>query len=338
VLLALSALACLPAGAQHATEDKAEANWKLVCRQAMAQPLAARTPAGPLTQDELKDCDETALYYGQGAKPDYAAALQCGWFERAHPQNGDANLFHGPGVLAMLYANGRGVPRDYDLAIRFACEIDWAANAEFESRVGHLERLRETHPPNASFDLCDDITSGASQGFCASVRSTGRDVVRDGQIAAIVARFPPAAKSAFLSLQSTESAFEDARVSGEVDASGTARAALQLDEQARLADQFLINLQRFGSGSIPPASATDLSTLDRMLNEVYQKIQHSPASKWEYGTIKPEGIRDTERKWVALLESWTVLGRIAYPNLSRERIRAQLIRLRLHQLRSLDSD
>jgi hypothetical protein len=43
-------------------------------------------------------------------------------------------------------------------------------------------------------------------------------------------------------------------------------AAFQLAEQAKLRGQFLINLQRFGSGDIPAASAADLSLLDQKLN------------------------------------------------------------------------
>ena len=44
------------------------------------------------------------------------------WFQLAHPQETVGNMFYGPGVLTMLYANGLGVSRDYGLAIRFACE------------------------------------------------------------------------------------------------------------------------------------------------------------------------------------------------------------------------
>jgi len=188
------------------------------------------------------------------------------------------------------------------------------------------------------FDLCDDITSGLSDGFCTSIRTRTADAVRSRKVDEILARLPDSVKSAFPSLQAAESAFEEARTRGEVDLSGTSRAAFQLVEEAKLRDQFLINLQRFGHGDIPAASETDLSLLDRKLNEIYQQIQHSPAGKWEFGTIKPEGIRDTEHKWVSLVDAWITFARIAYPNLSPTRVRAQLIRLRVHQLRSLNGE
>ena len=108
-----------------------------------------------------------------------------------------------------------------------------------------------------------------------------------------------------------------------------------MEDEALLREQFLINLTRFAKGDVPPATESDLAELDRKFNEAYQAIQHSPASRWEYVTVKPEGIRKTERAWVALADEWTVFAAKAYPSISSARIRAQLVRLRLHQLRSL---
>jgi hypothetical protein len=146
---------------------------------------------------------------------------------------------------------------------------------------------------------------------------------------------PESSKAAFERLRAAEKAFEDARTGGEIDLSGTARGMFTLEEQKRLRDQFLINLQRFGAGDVPKASASDLAALDRVLNSVYHDIQQAPSSQWQYGTVKPEGIRDTERNWVELSDAWVAFAHEAYPNLDGNAVRAQIIRLRLHQLRSL---
>jgi hypothetical protein len=244
-------------------------------------------------------------------------------------------MFYGPGVLTMIYANGKGVARDYDLAIRFACENEWAAEAEMVGRIRHLEMLRESQTQAAAFDLCDDITSGLSDGACTKIQTRKADAERSRQIDQLVARLSPKAQEAFPSLQAAELAFETARTQGEVDLSGTSRAAFALIEEKKLRDQFLINLQRFARNDIPAASNEEVALLDRKLNEVHQQIQHSPAGKWQFGTIEPNGIRDTERKWVLLLGAWTAFAQVAYPNLPLTSVRAQIIRLRLHQLRSL---
>lgn len=319
---------------QAADAYDGEKNWEQVCRQAKTIPLPKAPTSGPLDAKQLTKCDERALYYGWGSKPDYAAALQCGWYEYAHPDKVNANMFAGPGVLAMLYANGKGVERNDNLALRFACEMDWAAEAEMALRIGHLEYRKKINDQSSDFDLCADITSGLNQGACTSIQTSARDAGRDKKIAAISSGFSPAVQSLFRLLQQAESNYEAARIGGEVDLSGTARAAFQLDEEAILRDQFLINLQRFGRGGIPNASDSDLAEQDRKLNEAYQQALKA-AAKDGYSTIKPEGIRDTERKWLKLVDAWMAFSKEAYPSLSATRIRTQLIRLRLHQLRSL---
>lgn len=326
---------CSAAVSQQKPDYRPEPQWEQVCRRAEAQPLTAIEPAGPLEKDRLTNCDETALYYGLGQKPDYAGAFECGWFERAHPQHTVGNMFYGPGILTMLYANGKGAPQNYDLAIRFACENEWASKAEMAYRIGHLEYLRDTRAQDGSFDLCDDITSGLSAGSCSGIRTRAADAERSRKIDRIVEKLPASAQRAFPALEAAELAFEQARSEREVDLTGSARAAFQLEEKSKLRDQFLINLERFGRGDIPASSAADLAVLDRKLNDVYQRIRHSSADKWQSGTVKPEGIRDTERKWISLFDAWISFAELAYPNLPEISVRAQLIRLRLHQLRSL---
>ena len=332
ILCSLLASPCL---AQSAMPYQAESNWHSVCDKSRSQPLTPLQLAGPIAPAQLPTCNETQLYYGLGNPPNYPAALQCGWYQRAHPQTSSGNMFYGPGVLTMLYANGLAVPRNYDLAIRFACENQWAAPAEMEYRIGHLEYLRDGAQPATPFDLCDDATSGLSDGTCTNIRTSTRDAQRDRTIAALVATLSPAARAAFPALQAAEADFEEARVRNEVDLSGTARGAFALEEQAKLRDQFLINLQRFSRGDIPAVPPQELSGLDLRLNQTFQQLQQAPAARWQYGTVKPDGIRQTERKWVSMDDAWVVFSRIAWPTLSATSLRGQLIRLRLHQLRSL---
>jgi hypothetical protein len=334
-LLALLGLGCCSLGLSQTAAPKREKDWRNVCELAKRQPLTPVEPEGPLKAEDLASCDETKLYYGLGERPNYAAAFQCGWYQRAHPQHTIGNMFYGAGVLTMLYANGRGVSRDYDLAIRFACENEWSAEAEMEYRVGHLERLREARSQGTTFDLCDDITSGLSGGSCTSIQTRTADAARVREIAALLRKLSPSANAVFPSLQAAQEAFENARVANEVDLSGTSRGAFQLEEKARLRDQFIDNLRQFGNDHAARVSTNDLALLDQQLNEVYQRIMHAPASKWEYGTIKPQGIRDTERKWLSLVDAWMTFARTAYPQLAETRIKAQLFRLRLQQLRSL---
>ena len=99
-------------------------------------------------------------------------------------QTSVGNMFYGPGVLSMLYANGEGVPRNYDLAIRLVCENPWAAPAELEGRVTHLKKMRDANTPD-HFDLCDDATSGLSEGACEAISAGKHDSEREQKLSAI---------------------------------------------------------------------------------------------------------------------------------------------------------
>ena len=320
--------------AQRATDTQPRSATEALCAQATSGTVQPPAIRGPLTAAQLPSCNEQALYYGFTGTPKFPAALQCGWYQYAHPQTSVGNMFYGPGVLSMLYANGEGVPRNYDLAIRLVCENPWAAPAELEGRVTHLKKMRDANTPD-HFDLCDDATSGLSEGACEAISAGKHDSEREQKLSAIEEHLPAAALTQFAKLRTAEKAFEDARSRNEVDLSGTGRAAFEIAEQQKLSDQFLINLQRFSRKDIPLASTKDLALLDEQLNAVYQQLLHAPASDWQYSTINPDGIRATQRAWLELADAWIAFARTAYPDLSSESVRAQLIRLRIHQLRSL---
>ena len=312
-----------------------EKDWRQVCARSTAAPVKIPAFAHVEAEIDLQHCDSTSLYYGFGRPADWTAALQCAWYQRSHPRPGDGDPFSGPGVLTMLYANGHGVARNYDRAIRFACEDTWAADTEMEFRIGHLEQLRDTQGATPGFDLCDDGTSGLMMGACESIRQRLSDVGRLKELDRISARWPPRVKEAFKSLTAAEEAFAAARSGNEVDRSGSGREAFSLKEEGRLRDQFLTNLRRFSRGDVPSASLSINQSRDRELNETYQKIEQSPDSLWNSGTIKPAGIRETERAWLSLRDAWVAFARMAYPRRSADTVRTQITRLRLQQLQAL---
>jgi uncharacterized protein YecT (DUF1311 family) len=320
---------------------RSEKNWREVCAAAIAAPLTLPTFSPATPEAELRRCDSTALYFGFDHSANPGAALECGYYQRSHAQPTVGDPFLGPGILTMLYANGLGVARDYDLAIRFACENTWVAPAEMELRIGHLEQLRATHAAATNFDLCDDGTSGLMEGACESIRQQVSDVRRTQELDRISVSWTPQTKTAFAPLRTAEEAFVAARSGKEIDLSGTGRGAFSLAEKGRLHDQFLINLRHFADPKTPSAAAADLQTadfqsIDRQLNQAYQRIQQAPDRAWQYGTVKAEGIRSTQEVWLKLRDAWVEFAGTAYPRLKADTVRTQITRLRVHQLHSLE--
>jgi hypothetical protein len=64
----------------------------------------------------------------------------------------------------------------------------------------------------------------------------------------------------------------------------------------------------------------------------------APSETFELGTVRPEGIRETQRAWLTLCDAWMDFAKAAYPRLASDRAMAQLIWLRLNQLRLLPID
>ena len=322
-----------------------EPNWQTVCTAAVAQPLpeaAARMaaeatpPPAHWSGFPVDGCDSEAAYYGFGKPPDYAAALRCAYRQRMYPDPSVGDSFKGPGTLAMLYANGYGVARDYGLALRFACEVgQMAAGAEMEGRIGRLEALRAGKlAPAKPFDLCDDATSGEMAGACEEHDQNFADAGRARRLAAVRARLPVAARGRLPALEAAETAFETARGKHEMDRSGTAARAFAQEDRGRLRDQFLINLQRFASGNLPAASGTDRARAREELENALAAVRSMPPPATS-AEVQPQGVAVTEEAWEQLFAAWLRFLPVASPGLSQNAAATELLRLRTHQLRSL---
>ncbi|MBV9613399.1 MAG: SEL1-like repeat protein [Acidobacteriaceae bacterium] len=318
-----------------------EPAWQTICSRALALGLpptaatlahsAAANPAPPAGQ-----CDEQTLYYGLGKSPDFQAALQCAYWHRAHPDVPTNSSLEGAGTLAMLYANGDGVPRDYALAIRFACEVGNKAGSNAPERIGRLEALRDGKlPSGTSFDLCDEQMSGAMGAYCSELSLKQADAGRTQRIAAVEAGLSQQAQTMLPALQAAEAAFEQARIKGEYPGGGgTGSAGFALDDQNRLREQFVINLEHFSTGKLPTASSAVRQLAQRDLDAAYAAALAVPRDpNAPFGQPTVNGIEMTEAAWQELFQQWMLFVPVAFPALSQDAVATELLRLRIHQLK-----
>jgi len=338
---ALSQTAPQPAGppaTNAASELFEEPDWQTVCSLALATPLppaAAALARSASGQPALAagQCDEQTLYYGFGQSPNYQAALQCSYRHRAYPR---AGTLEGAGALAMLYANGNGVPRDYALAIRFACEVGGNGGSNEPERIGRLEALRDGKlPSGTTFDLCDEQMSGAMGAYCSDLSEKQADMGRARRIAAIKAHLSQKAKTIFADLEADENAFEQARIKGEYPGGGgSGSVGFALDDQNKLREQFVINLERFSTGKLPQASPAIRQQAQRDLDAAYAAALAVPRDpNASFGNPTVNGLKATQAAWQELFEQWMLFVPVAFPNLSQDAAATELLRLRIHQVR-----
>ncbi len=304
--------------------------------------LAAPARDLPTAADRrrLRDCDSEALYYGIGAEADFVAARKCALIEAENPDPGPG--IFGAGVLMMIYANGRGVPQDLDLARKYACAM-WSAPAELTGRLDHLQRIADGDESTEPFDLCDDVTSGVMGGFCTAREERKSSVGRHDELTKIQASWSAPQLEAFRALRTAADGYFTESMNQEVDQSGTLRAAFMTEHGAALEDELLGMLREFETGKLPQGDAAAYATDDRELNAVYAKVLKAAAheageSFGPLGTIDPAGIRKVEVAWLRYRDAWVVFGASRYPPVAKAAWLGFLTRQRTKALKALMGD
>lgn len=307
--------------------------WEQVCNQVENMSLPAKDRPDQSAIQSLAKCQSMDLYYGFDSAADPVKARHCAYVEI---DQGDDLVFGGSAILMMIYANGQGVERNLDAAIKLACGIE-GAPAEVEGRVQHLISLRQQEWKGDDFSLCDDITSGFMQGQCASLDKRFDDAKRIKRFAALTSKWTEQDRKALNILVTSFDAFVAARVENEVDLSGTGRAAFQIEEETALRQDFLYSLETFEGGKLPCSAQEEYSRVDNELNAIYQKIQMNKRFSW--GTVTKAEIMETQRLWLKYREAWVVFGHLKYPEISAARWNTWLTQNRTKMLKEfVDND
>ena len=341
-LLALIGCWSLHGQAQSASQKVNDNPLPAQCAQYQKIPAPSSDQPTAQQKNLLAKCDSQSLYYGIGKTADPVSARQCAYIERAGGENAGHPL-SGAAILSMIYANGEGVPRNYALALKFACEAG-GAPAESEGRVQHLEdlqtkeHLQQTSQAATNFDFCDDSTSGYMQGFCAAKDDRITQARRDRRLNAIMSRWTAKQKTAFAPLEKAADTFFTEHARSEVDQSGTGRAAFVLDEETKVRNAFVAAISKFEKGDLPRSSAVQFRAADSALNATYSNALKATASTdpnstaRAFGTVNADDIRNTQRLWLRYRDAWVAFGAVKYPSVSADSWRTWATLARTRQL------
>ena len=284
--------------------------------------------------EALGSCNSADLYFGFGKPADPVEARKCAYVERLNGKNVPDTVFGAAGLLTMIYANGKGATRNFDLALKFACETGWAP-AEMVERFDHLIRLKSENWTGDNFSLCDDATSGFMEGWCVSLQDHFDQVKRDQKLAALTSSWNSQERQALSKLQKSAEAFFETSSHYEIDLSGTIAGAYVVEAQACYKDGFISALESFESGTLPNFSQADFRRVNVQLNSRYSAHLSEVAKSvktGEMGTVKPNGIRRAERLWLQYREAWVEFGAIKYPAIPANGWRTWLTQQRLEMV------
>lgn len=221
-------------------------------RAICAAVSGARAPESDLPTPEdrvaLEGCSSADLYYGIGMAADPVAARKCAFLEvernktEAAQSSATPFEFHDAhGMLATIYANGKGADRNLDFAIHAACQLEDAPRA-MVGRIEHLDRLRREGPDADAFSTCEDITSGISAGICSDLSARIAEQDRTKELAAWTAGWPANQRDAFADAFASFEAY--ASVSNEMNCfRGTMAAACSIGGAESDIEIFLARLR-----------------------------------------------------------------------------------------------
>jgi hypothetical protein len=256
--------------------------------------------------ESLTGCRSQDLYFGLGVDKDPAKARKCAFAEIDH---GVSDLdIRGRSILAMVYANGVGVDRNMDLAIKFTCDVK-GSPSDVAGNVHELVRYKEAHYTGTNFSFCHHSSGRHLYEQCAALDDRFDKIKREAKLADIIKSWSPDHKRAFTALRKAADAFFADRVAGEFDTATT-----QVQERAFLENDFIEKLQQLERGELPHSAPEDLHKSEDKLKADLAKVQEK--GSFSQGQITSQGVYKTEKTWQAYKEAWIAFGKKKYPKVS----------------------
>jgi uncharacterized protein YecT (DUF1311 family) len=277
--------------------------------------------AEPGTIEHVEDCAVDYYAAKADAKGAFEEAVAC------------AQRVQQAETLAMLYANGHGVSRDLDRAIRAACEYR-DVSAERDGMLEALFAMKEADD-RAPFDFCAFATSGHTAYRCSVYAAGALGALDDALLETAREGWSPAALAEWQKLEPIADAFFEAEASAQTyeDRFGTAHVAIYEDARTAMRHAFVemaVSTSAFEPG---PANGAKLIEWDRELNAVYGRSLK--AAEDDGGR---DAIRTAERAWIRYRDAAAaffaaVLAGHHPPSAIAAAVRARLTRERVEQLK-----
>lgn len=201
--------------------------------------------------------------------------------------------------LAMIYANGWGVKRNYDLAARFLCASEELAPMEASGMLEHLQGMRASATP-AELDYCEHVTSGSGAAHCERLEEQRQALKNDARLAALEQGWDAPTRKGFAALKQAAGKFFEAEAQLRSDESrgGTIQSSEFVSSRRQLQQGFIEALER--ANTAPTLSATEeaLKQADAELNAVYR-------AKLAAGDKTAQQLLKTaQRAWIPYRDAW----------------------------------
>ena len=242
--------------------------------------------------------------------------------------------------IAEMYANGRGVKRNHNLAIALVCHGSRVPK-ELINLVRYLVSMQYEEQLYGEFRFCDHVTSVMNIGLCAERAEEVRSKKEETEFAVTLEHWSSAQKVAFKELKVAADDFisswaesDVVRATREIDMSGHESSlesmSMYFSSRRMLKEEFFVAMQMFESGQLP--NDKNFKQADKDLNKAYSRIMGRKNLLEDFGITK-DRIRATQRKWIKYRDAWTKFAAVKCPGTVSEVFKVWLTQKRTDQLK-----
>ena len=289
----------------------------------------AELPTGdrPTAAEEsaLASCASVDAYFGFDGAVDPVKARKCAY---AEIDRGARAPIAGKAILMMVYANGRGVARNFDVALKLACSIG-DAPGDAAGRVHQLDRLKKANWAGNNFSICDHSSGRELYEQCAILQERFDKRERNSQFNELTHSWSGPQVKAFHAFRSEAERFYQVQASNGVNLEGT----FEVQEEAFLLNGLLTTLQQFERGELPKYSAVELRKAEAEESAAYARTQTGKETRW--GTVTRQGVSRSEEAWRRYRDAWIAFGKKRYPAVTEQGWKTWLAMERTNMLNRL---
>ncbi len=280
----------------------------------------------------LSSCSSEDLYYGIKMPVDFIKARECAFLELAD----ERGPFSGRSMLMTIYANGKGVEQNLDLALKLACDGAGAwSSAEYSGRIEHLAELRKApKAAEADFNICDDLTSTSMLRTCEKHYWRIESAEREVALLKMKSLWSSEKRLDFAELTIAAIRYFSAVSDEELGPKAAVTKEMSMHKYNEMGEEFINDFIDFERGKFPQYSSAQFEEIDRELNQIYKRSMQTIESAMKSG-VDSESIKKVQRLWIKYRDAWVNFAAKYYPQVSDESIKAWLTEKRIGMLTEL---
>ena len=288
------------------------------------------------TAKKLEDEDPESYYYGYDGTPDYKKARLVAYskFRKEFDISDPCSLISPASVLMMVYTNGQGVKRNFDLGMMFGC-ISSFAYMELEGAINTIQKFKSTNWIGNNFSLSNIATSGLMCGYISIVKVKKKDGQLRQKFKHMTKNWSKAETEDFEKLQKAANDYFEQKSNHETCRGGTLATSRAFTAKLIMEENFETVLMRpihkhkiYSLGDFQKSDKKLKSTYESLLKKLHDEKGFTD------GVEKTDVVK-TQKTWKKYKEAFVDFIKIKYPKFSISTIKKVLTDIRIKDLEAI---